>query len=258
MEDKFIRQKDFFNPNEGLAAVIVGAGTIGSWLAFGLAKLGVKDIYVVDNDRVELHNTPNQTYTSKHAESAMPKVIALRRMILEHTGIEIAFSAEKITRTNPLSTITFRRYSDGGMEVTWLHRDYILFSAVDNMATRTLLYRSAVEEGKEKTMPDYRFFIDGRMAGEVIQVYAFRANDPKARLKYETTLHSDNLEEVVKNEEIRAISQVKCTAQSVIDVSMTIAGLMINLYRKESKGHTIDFDYTIDMRNLWYLKGVAQ
>ena len=63
---------------------IIGAGALGSQMAVLLSALGVKDITVFDEDRVELGNLTRQIYyNAKQAENKTLKVEALESFIKE-------------------------------------------------------------------------------------------------------------------------------------------------------------------------------
>ena len=57
------RHRELFNPeNFNTPIHIIGVGATGSWLALGLAKLGLSNITVWDFDSIEEHNIANQAY----------------------------------------------------------------------------------------------------------------------------------------------------------------------------------------------------
>lgn len=72
---------EFFNPEllHGYPVHIVGCGAIGSHVAEILARLGVENIHLYDDDRVESHNVANQMFSYK--DIGKDKVIAVAEMI---------------------------------------------------------------------------------------------------------------------------------------------------------------------------------
>ena len=75
----FWRQTDFYKPTEDKrSCLVVGAGAEGSWVTYGLARMGVKDITVIDFDKVEAHNLPNQFFAESLAEPDIFKVLMCR------------------------------------------------------------------------------------------------------------------------------------------------------------------------------------
>jgi molybdopterin/thiamine biosynthesis adenylyltransferase len=77
---------------------ICGAGAVGSHLADGLARQGVKSLRVIDRDRVEAHNTANQVYTADHVGA--PKAEALKDLLFRASGVEIESVAKELTAAN--------------------------------------------------------------------------------------------------------------------------------------------------------------
>lgn len=91
-----IRHSHFFTRDRfgNRGVTVIGAGATGSVMALGLAKLGVSKIDVFDDDVVEPHNLANQFYGPQHV--GMPKVEALKEVILRQTGTEINAFNERI------------------------------------------------------------------------------------------------------------------------------------------------------------------
>ena len=73
---------EFFQPDSVKEKIhIVGCGAIGSTLAFMLAKLGLTDFVLYDEDVVEGKNVANQMYRS--IDIGKPKTEALKDMLVE-------------------------------------------------------------------------------------------------------------------------------------------------------------------------------
>ena len=75
------KSKEFFDPAmlEQKKCHIIGCGAIGSSVAELLARAGVEDIVLWDEDIVESHNIANQMFTQKHLH--MAKTTALSQII---------------------------------------------------------------------------------------------------------------------------------------------------------------------------------
>jgi sulfur carrier protein ThiS adenylyltransferase len=157
--DRFARQQDLV-PSEQLAELLVtviGIGAIGRQVALQLAAIGVRQLQLVDFDRVENTNITTQGYLL--ADIGQPKVCA---------------TAEAIARLDPTVRIEtvddrFRPKLDVGE---------VLFCCVDSIEVRAAIWRSAGRRAK--------FWTDGRMLGEAIRVLA--AGDEVGRQHYPTTL----------------------------------------------------------------------
>lgn len=222
------RQIDVFNPDNPehqKQIIMVGAGTIGSWLGLALCKLGVKNLRVIDNDSVELHNVPNQVYPQSHISKS--KISALASITGALTSSKFIGHYNKFGET--ISSIP-------------LVGDVILVSAVDNMATRKEMFEYA------KTTPQVKFFIDGRMAGQVFITFTVDMFNSEQVSEYEKSLYSDDSSHI-KNEDVRRASDVPCTAKSIVDVSMMIAGKMCGAVRKCCTGGKNAFEFTYDAKN---------
>jgi len=160
MDIEYIRQAGIFNPDEHFTDItIVGAGAIGSMTALTLSKMGLRDITVYDDDRVEPHNIPNQFYPTIAINK--DKVSALHEVISDFAGINIREKHERINHSTELN-------SD------------IVIASTDNMMSREISFRNAK-----------KYFIDARMGGEVMRIYTINKKNPKEVRYYKKTLYSD-------------------------------------------------------------------
>lgn len=78
------------------AAVVIGAGGIGSWAALNMALVGTETVAAVDPDYVEESNLNRTPYTDLHLN--MPKVEALTELIYERRNVEVYGFHEKVER----------------------------------------------------------------------------------------------------------------------------------------------------------------
>ena len=93
----YSRQTDIFDPiKQRLKIIILGAGSVGSFVTLNLAKLGFNDISVYDFDIVEKANIPNQFYRIK--DIGKLKVDALKEIVKEFTDIDIKENNIKVTK----------------------------------------------------------------------------------------------------------------------------------------------------------------
>ncbi|OGL62992.1 hypothetical protein A3C09_03960 [Candidatus Uhrbacteria bacterium RIFCSPHIGHO2_02_FULL_47_44] len=175
---EFLRQLGIVDP-EKLAAVevtVIGAGGIGSPTVLALAKMGVMNIRVYDNDTVERHNLPNQWYRIKDLGKA--KVKALREIVEEYTGVQIDACNELFTN-QPVSGI--------------------VISAVDSMDVRLAIWEQI------KLNPSVDLYIDGRMGGQQYYTYAVSPCDPDHIEWYEARLYPSS-----------TAAELPCSARSII------------------------------------------
>lgn len=144
---------------------VIGAGGIGSWVTFALAKMGFSNITVYDPDFVDIVNVGNQLYGFSDVHES--KVYALKK-ICKNVGAEIKGMPYFFT------------------EADSLNRKGIVIMAVDSMKARTMIHKS---------LPNDCFLIDGRMGAEKILIYT--TDSAKKRFFYEKSLYTDeNAEQV--------------------------------------------------------------
>jgi sulfur carrier protein ThiS adenylyltransferase len=209
----YTRQKDWYDPDKVSAAcTIVGCGGIGSFTALALAKLGVQRLNLVDFDTVDEHNIPNQLYGVDWVDS--PKVEALEATLSAYAGLD--------------DVLTFERPLQDGIP-----RAPVVISALDSMTARAALW----EQVRYKL--DVKLFLDGRLAGENIILYAVDPTNPTDVKGYEDTLHSDE-----------EGSDLPCTGRSIIDVGFAIGSLMTRAVRRHYAGEAREAGVYLDQANL--------
>lgn len=192
---QFVRSLDFFDPIlHDPMIIMIGAGGIGSWVVFQLAKLGVRRITVIDHDIVSNHNLSTTPYHPKDLKQ--PKVEALKRVV----------------ESTPVQLRTINRKFKGNPE-DFKDAD-IVISGVDSMAARALIYKWV----KKVRVP---FFIDGRIGAENWRVYAIQPNKRLDARLYQRTLMDDKF-----------VAPLPCTGQQVIDVGWTVASMITRAVRQ--------------------------
>jgi molybdopterin/thiamine biosynthesis adenylyltransferase len=157
--DRFERQQDLV-PQEKLKSMcvsVIGVGAIGRQVALQLAALGVRELQLIDFDRVEPTNLTTQGYYAsdlgRHKVEATADAVQL---------IDPMIGVEDIRDR-------YRPRQQLGEAV---------FCCVDSIATRAAIWRSAGQVAP--------FWADGRMRGEVLRVLT--AADANSRKHYPSTL----------------------------------------------------------------------
>jgi|ADurb_Gel_03_Slu_FD_contig_101_172936_length_1978_multi_8_in_0_out_0_2 hypothetical protein len=145
---------------------IIGAGATGSYLALGLAKLGVEHIRVIDGDVVAEHNIANQCFEQCHIGQA--KVAALADVIKRATGCEID---------------TVMGFAPGDVEKPWAPYVFLL---TDTMASRKTIMADIEAE------LDTRCVIETRMGADLARVYVVNPAMPSEVERWSSTLVSDD------------------------------------------------------------------
>jgi len=163
------RHRELFNPeNFNIPINIIGAGATGSWLALGLAKLGLSNITVWDFDSIEEHNIANQAYNV--GSVGQKKVTALANMIKEATGTSINIHPVKFTN---------QRLSG------------IIFLMVDTMKARKEIWDNCI-----KMKPAVKLLVEPRMGLDVGRIYNVNPCNLNHIKEYENTYYDDDVAEV--------------------------------------------------------------
>jgi len=140
--------------------LIIGAGGTGSWLTLLLARAGVSNIVVYDDDIIESRNNGGQFF--RLDQVGQYKVDALKSNVLAYTGVEIYTFKEK--------------YDTDSMTAP------IVCSMVDNMATRKVAFQKwNAYEGK-------KLFVDVRLDFEQSDTFIVDEGDTG---RYVETLFDD-------------------------------------------------------------------
>jgi len=212
----YARQLDLFNPAKlGATPIkIIGVGSVGSFTALTLAKMGMRDIEVWDRDFVSEHNRPNSFFRA--CDINRPKIEALHEIIdqFEDTlinGHEEVYNGQEL----------------GG----------IVISAVDSMDTRKFIWEQVQKQKNRLT-----YYIDTRMGGELMKIYPISMVGTRDWNFYEQTLHT------------RGELQLKCTERTILYNVLTIAGLTANLVKKVLTGEYLPKSIIFDLKTLQFYK----
>jgi len=189
----YLRQIDILNPNEILYPVtLIGCGGIGSPTALNLAKVGCKNIVLVDPDIVEEHNLPNQLFRFSDVEKK--KTEALRDLLLDFSDCDVKLIPE-----------FFKDQELSG----------VVISGLDTMSARQDVW------SKVKFNLEVPLYIDGRIGAEIVQVFTIRPSQIEDIELYESHLFSD--EEGV---------ELPCTARAIIYTGFVAGGLIVSQFKK--------------------------
>lgn len=190
----FNRQNRLFNPKESnLNILIIGAGSTGSFVAFTLAKMGIENIKVVDYDKIEEHNLPNQYYRVK--DIGKFKVDALKEIIKDFSDVEIDIENTKIDK-------------DYSFEVDM---NTIVINCVDNIESRKIMAESL------KGFPVK--IIDTRFGGEGYSIHYYNSGEEK------------EVEDYLKGLDLK-IQKTSCGEKAIIYTINSIASEICNMVKK--------------------------
>lgn len=162
----FTRQEHIFDPSKQKSNIIVmGAGSVGSFVTLNLAKLGFENISVYDFDKVESVNIPNQFYRLSDVDKF--KVEALQEIVKEFTGTEIKIFNEKVDENTNLD----------------IDLNTIVILAFDNMEARKIVYDLI------KEFPIN--LVDTRMGGTGFNIFSVNLSDDKEKEEFEKHLNAE-------------------------------------------------------------------
>jgi len=187
---KYQRQSDIIDTAElkKTRISIVGAGSLGSFTALALGKMGIGHLQVWDDDIVDEVNFSNQFFRKQDMD--ILKVNALSKVVNSFTEAEYSGNIYKFSGASVVS-------------------GEILIALPDNMETRSTAYKVFLSNDKIHT------FIDARAGAELMRLYVLRDKSEQTREFYEETLYDDNEAE-----------PVKCTAQTIIYNVMLVSSFI--------------------------------
>lgn len=177
---------------------IGGAGGIGSYLTFFLARAGFRT-FLVDFDTVEKRNLSGQFYSSE--EIGAKKVSAVYRNVKKFSpGSYIVTSDSRVVHDTVLEGFYF-------------------FSAFDNMKARKDLFniwKRNLENNPVLPSGTVPIFIDGRLEAEQLQIFCVT----RERIEeYEKYLFDDS-----------EVEDIACTMKQTSHVAGMIATLMTSFF----------------------------
>ena len=202
-----LRQLDIIDPSQlDFPIHIIGCGSVGSWTALTLSKIGATQITVWDFDVVEEHNVPNQVY--RPADAGKPKVEALAETIEAMTGNAVTIRNRR-----------FDGFVDRGMVVV----------AVDSMDARIDLWRTLRDQ-------PFDWLIDSRMGAEVARILPVKVSSLTAQRDYGRTLYRST-------EALREPCTSRSTAYCATGLASFIVAKVVKIVtgRPFSADVTIDF-----------------
>ena len=168
---------------------VIGCGGIGGLTIEMLARMGVGELVLVDEDAFDLSNLNRQTL-STHENIGQPKS-------------EVA--EKRVREINPYVTVTSYREHVDGENIDKLIRDSrIVIDALDNVLTRVIVSRKA----REYRIP----FIHGAIHGTLGQITTFLPNTKS----YEEMFNLPSLGKELTDEVVESLKNVTTGPPPVI------------------------------------------
>ena len=191
---EFSRQDHIYDPKKQRHNIVIaGVGSLGSFICLNLAKMGFKNIKIIDYDIVEDHNLPNQFYRTSDLNK--PKVEALKEMVKDFADVEITAINEKIDQEF--------------LEKLDVDLNTIFIMAVDSIETRKLIFDYYRDSGVK--------MIDTRAGGEYYSIHFIDTEEQKE--KYEKLFEVDTV-------------PTRCGEKTIIYTVLSIASEVCHLIKR--------------------------
>lgn len=209
-ENFYHRQTGIIDPkNLDFPILIVGVGTVGSWTALALSKIGCEKLFLCDPDVVEEANIGPQIY--REDQIGKPKVEAMTHFIKD-PGIR-----------------------QGRVEdIKALNASPVIINAADSMDTRKYLFENLSED---------QLLIDGRMAGNAIEIYTATSNGNGSMKHFEKTLFDSS-----------KARPIPCGMKAVAYNGFVMGGLIADLVSKYANKEELPKELLVDLKNLTLFK----
>lgn len=183
--------------------ILAGCGGIGSYTGFLLARLGINQIVLYDNDIVGEENMSGQLFGRN--EIGMNKAVSLATFMREYADM----TNTTITSISSNYTAEVGRTAD------------IMICGFDNMAARKIFFTKWLEHLKYFTQDKSKcLYIDGRLAAEEFQIFCIKGNDELAQKTYEKEWLFDDYE----------AEETVCSYKQTTFCANMIASYMINCF----------------------------
>jgi len=179
---------------------VIGCGGIGGETIEMLARMGIGELVLVDEDAFDLSNLNRQTLAS-----------------LKDLGLsKSAVAADKVRLINPYVKVTaFHEHVDGNNIDIIIGDSDIVIDALDNVLTRVIVSRKALEKG----IP----YIHGAIHGTLGQITVFLPNSDKT---YEEMFNLPSQGKELDGETIKALKNVTSGVPPVIGPTPNLIGCL--------------------------------
>lgn len=179
---------------------VIGCGGIGGETIEMLARMGIGELVLVDEDAYDLSNLNRQTFAT----------------ITDLGLVKSEVAAEKVRLINPyVKTTTFNEHIDHTNIDKVIADSDIVIDALDNVLTRVIVSRKA----KEKGIP----YIHGAIHGTMGQITVFLPNGDKT---YEEMFNLPSVGKELDDETIDALKNVISGVPPVIGPTPNLIGCL--------------------------------
>lgn len=192
---------EWFQEVQNKTILFGGAGGIGSFACFQLARLKPNAMYIYDDDVVEEANMSGQMYP--RSDVGERKVRALRNIITQYTNTGCIYVHSKRFTSNTIGT-------------------NVMMCGFDNMEARRTFFDvwKAHVAGKPEEEKHKCLYLDGRLSIDVLQVFCLTGDDVYNINRYEQDyLFSDSEAE-----------ETICSLKQTTYMACMIGSFMVNLF----------------------------
>lgn len=207
-EPLFLRQQRLVNQKrlKELTLTIVGCGSVGSFTALTVSKLGVKNLVLFDKDNVEPHNITNQFFCMKHLRKNKAQVT---KELCEQ------FTPQK--QDIRVFPFIFDKKTEVYTEV--------IIASTDSIESRKIIFENSL---KSKFC---KLYIDVRMLANDLNVFCIPFISTMSK---EHQDKNDKLVEQFREDYIKDVTNQKapCTARTIIYNVLMCASLLTNMISK--------------------------
>lgn len=200
------QQKIFDTETWSWPVHLIGAGGINNLVGPTLAKMGVNEIHIWDDDILETRNCPTEVAYS-YEMVGQPKVAAMAEAIL-HLRPDVTVHQHQ-TRVTADTVI-----------------NGIVIAGVDSMHSRQIIW-----ECVKKNFWEIPFFVDGRSAGEEVAIFAFPPSDMESGEIYSEDWLFDDTEAL----------QLTCGARNIGYIADYMAAEICRLITRFHRNLPIEF-----------------
>ena len=209
MNEAYSRSVGIFNPKRAQPVSIIGCGSIGSFAAETLSKMGINTFHLFDADVVSDVNIGCQRFGWEHI--GLPKVEAVKDILVKNSPVK------------PEDVYTTQAFVEPTTKLPYIPT----IIGVDNMAARSIIWK--------KLRNRVPLIIDGRIGGQVVRIFGV-TKDYASMQYYAESLYSD-----------AESSELPCTQRNVCYVANIVQGIMGRMLRNYLTKGVVEKEIVIDV-----------
>lgn len=189
--------------------ILAGLGGIGSYILYCLSKMNPKQIFIYDDDNVEMVNLAGQLYSKSMIGSRKVDSMAkLAEDFSDYHGVQAI--PQKFTKDTPTADI--------------------MICGFDNMDARKTFFYAWKKHVEESSHPEKCLYLDGRLNAEEFQIFCITGDDTYSIDKY----GKEQLFDDWRAEE--AICSYKQTAYCANMIGSVMTNLFVNFIANQLDG----------------------